>query len=114
MVLLGKEEAQACLFKQLPGLVGILADIDAESLLDVGGAGKRGSGAVAVFGNLNAGSRDNESGGCGNVEGVGVVAACSDNFQHFHSRMSDRCGVLTHGGGAAGNFGDGFGFGGLG
>jgi hypothetical protein len=50
-------------------------DRDAQGLQDIGRAGLRGDGAVAVLGDLGSGGGGDQAGGGGDVEGAAGVAA---------------------------------------
>lgn len=108
-----EKKTDADLFDGLANALGRLVDDDAELFEHVSGAGARARGAIAVFGDAHACSRDDESSGGGNVERVAAVAAgaarVDEHFvgvgvavgENFH-------GVSAHGGGEADEFVDGF------
>ena len=60
-----------------------------------------------MLGNLYTGRRDHHRGCCGNIEGIGVVTAGTDNLQYVHPGMFDRGCMAPHGNSAAGNLIDG-------
>ena len=69
------EEGEAVVAEGFGGLGGGEVDGDAERLEHVGGAGLRGDGAIAMFGDRRSSRRGDEGCGGGDVEGAGVVAA---------------------------------------
>ena len=81
-------------------------DADAEGFEDVGGTAAGAGGAVAVFGDVRAGSGSDDGGGGGNVEGVAAIAAGAAGVDEM--RGPEACvgenggGVATHDGGETG------------
>ncbi len=100
---MSEEEAHAYFLKQLHAFFRVLLNVYAQRLQAIRSAAFGGSGAVAVLSNLHAACRSNQSGGCGNVEAVGAVAAGTDDFKDIHARFAFQC-MVTHRSGAAGDF----------
>ena len=110
-----KKKTDADLFDGLANALGRLVDNDAKLFEHVGGAGARACGAIAVFGDAHARSRDNESCGGGNVERVAAVAAGAAGVDEHFVGVGVAVGenlycVAAHGGGKADEFVDGFTF----
>lgn len=108
-----EEKSDADFFDGLADARGRLFDDDAELFEDVGCAGARTCGAIAVLGDAHACSGDDEGRGSGNVESIAAVAAGTAGIhEHFvGARMAggeNRRGVAAHGGGEADEFVDGF------
>ena len=107
MVLLRKEEAHSHLFEELHAACRALIDVDAQRFQTIRRSAEGGSCAVAVLGHLHAAGSSHKRGGGGNVEAVGIVAACADDFKNIHAGVH-LGGVIAHGSGTAGNFVSGF------
>lgn len=110
-----KKKTDANLFDGLANALGRLVDNDAKLFEHVGGAGARACGAIAVFGDAHARSRDNESCGGGNVESVAAVAAGAAGVDEHFVGVGVVVGenlycVAAHGRGEADEFVDGFTF----
>src|SRR5579862_84750 len=87
---------------------------NAESFENVSGAAAGTEGAIAVFGDFDAGASNDESGSGGNVEGPARVATGAASVdEHFIGGpfgVENRFSVVAHGFGEADQLVDGFAF----
>ena len=87
VVLRCKEEPETDGADHLHGSLRAHLEVDPERLEQVGGAGLRGSGSVAVFGDLDAGAGGNERGRRRDIECARPIAtranAVDDRFAHI-------------------------------
>jgi hypothetical protein len=98
----GEEEPEADVVQDRADLLWEEVDVRAERLEQVGGAGLRGGGAVAVLRDRAAGARDHERRGRRDVEGQ-RAATGADDVDEVLADGRDLGGVGAHRGGEAGD-----------
>jgi len=92
--------------------LGCHGNIDAKFLEDVGAAAQAGEGAIAVFGDADACSGDDESGHGGDIESAAAIASGAAGIEESLAGEGDvdGMGLGAHGSGEAEEFVAGFAF----
>ena len=107
----GEEEADADFVDAAPDLLRFQIEVDAEGSQHIGAAALAGGGAVAMFGDGDAGASGDEGDRCADVEGAGTVATGATGIEHVAGHRGRHLGGgFAHGAGATGDFVGGFAF----
>jgi len=97
----GEEESDAGFANACAHFFGGEIDVDTEGFEDIGAAAHGTSGAITVFGDLDAGAGDDEGGDGRYVEGVGFIAAGATGVEGGAGTGIDGEHGFAHGAGEA-------------